>query len=172
MPNSPTGAEDSGTCPRSAGIVAAIYLLKVCGYPFAAATCVVKDGDIVLCDMGCELYCYASDITNSFPAKSLPQKLPSSRSNTWKSLEMRGGFVVGDTVTKFRLEYEIRRWKELPLKTFVESGGSTLQQWIGAHVQKFGVNEFFNLHPPFFAPAMFQGCQKPCLNRDGMHQFR
>ena len=23
-----------------------------------------------------------------------------------------------------------------------------------------------------FAPAMFQGCQKPCLNRDGMHQFR
>lgn len=31
---------------------------------------------------------------------------------------------------------------------------------------------FFNLHPPFFAPAMFQGCQKRCLNRDGMHQFK
>ena len=72
--------------------VAAIYLLKVWGYPFAAATCVVKDGDIVLCDMGCELYCYASDITNSFPAKSLPQMVPSSRSKTWKSLEMHGGF--------------------------------------------------------------------------------
>eukprot|EP00435_Cladocopium_sp_Y103_P045623 s168_g13.t1 len=28
----------------------------------------LEDGDIVLCDMGCELYCYASDITNSFPA--------------------------------------------------------------------------------------------------------
>ena len=24
---------------------------------------------MVLCDMGCEFYCYASDITNSFPAK-------------------------------------------------------------------------------------------------------
>ena len=23
----------------------------------------------MLCDMGCEFYCYASDITNSFPAK-------------------------------------------------------------------------------------------------------
>lgn len=76
----------------------------------------VKDGDIVLCDMGCELYCYASDITNSFPAKSLAQKLPSSRSKTWKSLEMHGGFVVGDTVTKFRLEkeYKIRRWIGTP----------------------------------------------------------
>eukprot|EP00434_Breviolum_minutum_P022382 symbB.v1.2.019756.t1/scaffold1581.1/size110566/6 len=28
----------------------------------------LEDGDIVLCDMGCEIYCYASDITNSFPA--------------------------------------------------------------------------------------------------------
>ncbi|CAE8650174.1 unnamed protein product [Polarella glacialis] len=28
----------------------------------------LEDGDIVLCDMGSELYCYASDITNSFPA--------------------------------------------------------------------------------------------------------
>ena len=28
-----------------------------------------QDGDMVLCDMGCEFYCYASDITNSFPAK-------------------------------------------------------------------------------------------------------
>eukprot|EP00930_Biecheleria_cincta_P032396 TRINITY_DN22493_c0_g1_i1.p1 TRINITY_DN22493_c0_g1~~TRINITY_DN22493_c0_g1_i1.p1 ORF type:complete len:597 (+),score=102.96 TRINITY_DN22493_c0_g1_i1:40-1830(+) len=28
----------------------------------------LEDGDMVLCDMGSELYCYASDITNSFPA--------------------------------------------------------------------------------------------------------
>eukprot|EP00933_Yihiella_yeosuensis_P062450 TRINITY_DN65408_c0_g1_i1.p1 TRINITY_DN65408_c0_g1~~TRINITY_DN65408_c0_g1_i1.p1 ORF type:complete len:652 (-),score=92.84 TRINITY_DN65408_c0_g1_i1:224-2179(-) len=28
----------------------------------------LEDGDMVLCDMGCELHCYASDITNSFPA--------------------------------------------------------------------------------------------------------
>lgn len=28
----------------------------------------LEDGDMVLCDMGCEFFCYASDITNSFPA--------------------------------------------------------------------------------------------------------
>ncbi|OLP48024.1 Xaa-Pro dipeptidase, partial [Symbiodinium microadriaticum] len=28
----------------------------------------MQDGDMVLCDMGCEFFCYASDITNSFPA--------------------------------------------------------------------------------------------------------
>lgn len=28
----------------------------------------IEDGDMVLCDMGAELYCYASDITNCFPA--------------------------------------------------------------------------------------------------------
>ncbi|CAE7840419.1 Pepd [Symbiodinium sp. KB8] len=42
----------------------------------------LEDGDMVLCDMGCEFFCYASDITNSFPAKPV-RVLMRSRYANW-----------------------------------------------------------------------------------------
>ena len=129
---SPTGAEDSARCPRSVGcfcwFICSKFGVILAPLPF------VKAGDIVLCDMGCELYCYASDITNSFPAKSLPQIVPSDGYNTWKSLEMHRSVVAA------------MDWSQCS------------KVWCGWFLQ--------------FAPAMFQRCQKLCLNWDGMHHFK
>lgn len=45
----------------------------------------IKDGDLILIDAGCEIDCYASDITRTFPpmAASVPSRRRSTNS-CWK----------------------------------------------------------------------------------------
>lgn len=52
--------------PAYASIVAAGR--NACILHYTENTCQIRDGDLVLIDAGCELDCYASDITRTFPA--------------------------------------------------------------------------------------------------------